>query len=302
MSPTSLCYATSSLQPYRLTDLETGEKSTLHICLVPNGGGWNCSASRKLRYLSKNARDQTTGCGDGEEGEYSGVITHQSLVGETASARAKNSPLTAARCLGQVSEYHRAARIHVRRRGEAHVIWRLSPHILLHSGSKHNLTLSLPPNKGRIPLGHPSLLTIATDNALTKHADLVSQSARQVHPCRCTYTHPCTPRYAHCMYVLGSAEGAQSEMMDAALKAARRSITVVRLNQRDPVVHGRTKQSALFPSIRDRTAYGIPVTKCIVVGCVVVCTGVGRQGKQAKLPGYERTRTVLILMGIARIE
>jgi len=44
----------------------------------------------------------------------------------------------------------------------------------------------------------------------------------------------------------------------------------------------------------------ISVTKCIVVESVVVCTGVGRQRKQAKLPGYERT--VLILMGVARIE
>ncbi|OJA10439.1 hypothetical protein AZE42_06189 [Rhizopogon vesiculosus] len=46
---------------------------------------------------------------------------------------------------------------------------------------------------------------------------------------------------------------------------------------------------------------GIPVTTHIVVGSVVVCTGVGRQGKDSKLPGYESTRTVFILMGVARI-
>ncbi|OAX35763.1 hypothetical protein K503DRAFT_345571 [Rhizopogon vinicolor AM-OR11-026] len=68
-----------------------------------------------------------------------------------------------------------------RRRDEVHFIWRLSPHVLLHSGSKHHSTLSLSPNKGRIllvdDLGHPSLLTIATYNALMKHADLISQTS-----------------------------------------------------------------------------------------------------------------------------
>lgn len=33
----------------------------------------------------------------------------------------------------------------------------------------------------------------------------------------------------------------------------------------------------------------------------MVCTGVGRQGKEVKLPGYERSRTLVILMGVARL-
>ena len=32
-----------------------------------------------------------------------------------------------------------------------------------------------------------------------------------------------------------------------------------------------------------------------------VCTGVGRGGKEVKLPCYERSRTLVILMGIARL-
>lgn len=33
----------------------------------------------------------------------------------------------------------------------------------------------------------------------------------------------------------------------------------------------------------------------------MVCTGVGRRGKEVVLPGYERGRTLVILMGVARL-
>ena len=33
----------------------------------------------------------------------------------------------------------------------------------------------------------------------------------------------------------------------------------------------------------------------------MVCTGVGRGGKEVKLPGYERGRTTVVLMGVARL-
>ena len=33
----------------------------------------------------------------------------------------------------------------------------------------------------------------------------------------------------------------------------------------------------------------------------IVCTGVGRKGKDVLLPGYVRSRTVIILMGVARL-
>ena len=86
------------------------------------------------------------------------------------------------------------------------------------------------------------------------------------------------------------------------------------LNQGDLVVHSRAEKRCSFPSIPDRTSCGsrsalaapiftgVPVTKRIVVESVVVCIGVGRQGKQAELPSYERTRMVLLLIGVARIE
>ncbi|OAX33343.1 hypothetical protein K503DRAFT_529801 [Rhizopogon vinicolor AM-OR11-026] len=153
-----LCYF--SFAGILSADLETGNKRVLHIGLTPNGEGWNCLASWKLRHLAKNASHQT-GRGDDEEGEYGGVTTDQHLVGDTASARVFSQPHYV---LARLASTHRAARIHVRRRDEVHVIWRLSPHVLLHPGSKHNLTLSLPPNKGRILLvdsgiGYPFLCT-----------------------------------------------------------------------------------------------------------------------------------------------
>lgn len=46
---------------------------------------------------------------------------------------------------------------------------------------------------------------------------------------------------------------------------------------------------------------GLPVTQRGVAESFIVCTGVGRGGKGVKLPGYERSRTVVILMGVARL-
>lgn len=45
----------------------------------------------------------------------------------------------------------------------------------------------------------------------------------------------------------------------------------------------------------------IPVTQRGVAESVVVCTGVGRGGREVKVPGYERERTVVMLMGMARL-
>ena len=47
---------------------------------------------------------------------------------------------------------------------------------------------------------------------------------------------------------------------------------------------------------------GIPVTQRGAAESFIVCTGVGRGGKGVKLPGYERSRTLVILMGIARLD
>lgn len=45
----------------------------------------------------------------------------------------------------------------------------------------------------------------------------------------------------------------------------------------------------------------MPVTQRGVSESVIVCTGVGRSGKEVSLPGYRRDRSLVILMGVARL-
>lgn len=49
------------------------------------------------------------------------------------------------------------------------------------------------------------------------------------------------------------------------------------------------------------TFAGIPVTQRGAAESLVICTGVGRNGKSISLPSYERSRTLVILMGVARL-
>jgi uroporphyrin-III C-methyltransferase len=89
------------------------------------------------------------------------------------------------------------------------------------------------------------------------------------------------------------------------------------LKQGDPVVYGRAGEEVLYfrahgfeplviPGVSSALAAptfaGIPVTQRGVAESLIVCTGVGRQGKEVQLPGYERGRTVVILMGVARLQ
>ncbi|KAG2140173.1 tetrapyrrole methylase, partial [Suillus clintonianus] len=114
----------------------------------------------------------------------------------------------------------------------------------------HNLTLSLPPRKNHILLvgsgpGHPSLLTIATHtDALTKYADHVLSD--KLIPAAVLALIPQTVDVRIARKFPGNAEGAQSEMMDAAVEAARRGLTVVRLQQGNPVVHVHVGKELLF--------------------------------------------------------
>ncbi|KAG6873078.1 hypothetical protein C0992_009127, partial [Termitomyces sp. T32_za158] len=175
------------------------------------------------------------------------------------------------------------------------------------------------PRKGRILLvgsgpGHPSLLTLATHTALTKMADLVLSD--KLVPDAVLALIPKTVQIRIAKKFPGNAEGAQMEMMEAAIEAAQRGLTVVRLKQGDPVVYGRAGEEVLYfrshgfepvviPGVSSALAAptfaGIPVTQRGVAESFMVCTGVGRKGKDVQLPGYERARTLVILMGVARL-
>jgi uroporphyrin-III C-methyltransferase len=90
----------------------------------------------------------------------------------------------------------------------------------------------------------------------------------------------------------------------------------VQLKQGDPTVYGRAGEEVLYfrqhgfesivvPGVTSALAgpifAGIPVTQRGVAESVVVCTGVGRAGKDVRLPAYERARTLVVLMGVARL-
>ena len=55
-------------------------------------------------------------------------------------------------------------------------------------------------------------------------------------------------------------------------------------------------------AIAGPTFAGIPVTQRGVAESMILCTGVGRQGKPSRLPGYVRSRTLVLLMGVARLD
>ncbi|KAG0697733.1 uroporphyrin-III C-methyltransferase [Suillus ampliporus] len=335
---------------HRFADLSTGGKSALQVGVTTNGEGCRLAGRvrreivsvlpkevagavrqvGKLRHLAKNTDDQIEGDGEGDEGEDSGVTTPNRPVPSWRNSAAESKEESSRRRMkwvAQVSEYWPIARLASMSEDEMKVILsgdcpQTTPSYSIQApieSSLHKLTLSPPPRKGRILLvgsgpGHPSLLTIATHNALTKHADLVLSD--KLVPAAVLALIPETVEVRIARKFPGNAEGAQSEMMDAAVEAARRGLTVVRLKQGDPVVYGRAGEEVLFfrahgfeplvvPGVSSALAApifaGIPVTQRGVAESVVVCTGVGRQGKEVKLPGYERARTVLILMGVARI-
>ena len=199
----------------------------------------------------------------------------------------------------------------------------------------HGLPLS-PPHRGRIFLvgsgpGHTSLLTVATHAALTKHAQLVLSD--KLVPAAVLALVPSGVEVRIARKFPGNADGAQNELMEAAIEAARRGLTVVRvggesasctahsdarlqLKQGDPTVYGRAGEEVLYfrahgfepivvPGVSSvlagPTFAGIPVTQRGAAESFVVCTGVGRAGKEVKLLGYERSRTLVILMGVARL-
>lgn len=93
-----------------------------------------------------------------------------------------------------------------------------------------------PPPKGRILLvgsgpGHPGLLTMATHNALTKHADLVLSDKLVPEAVLALIPEGVEVKIAR--KFPGNADGAQNEMMEAAVEAANRGLTVVRVSNFD---------------------------------------------------------------------
>ena len=111
-----------------------------------------------------------------------------------------------------------------------------SPTMGLSGGSQHLLNAETPPCKGRIFLvgsgpGHPSLLTVAARDALTKYADLVLSD--KLVPAAVLEIIPSHVQVRIARKFPGNADGAQMELQEAAVEGARQGLTVVRVS-----VHG----------------------------------------------------------------
>ena len=192
----------------------------------------------------------------------------------------------------------------------------LNPSLPHHEGIEES---QHPSRTGKIYLvgsgpGHPALLTVAALHALRTATTALSD---KLVPSEVLALIPSTTNLHIARKFPGNAEGAQSELMQLALDAARRGETVVRLKQGDPFVYGRGGEEVLFfrqhgfesvviPGVSSALAgplmTGIPVTQRGVADSLVVCTGVGRAGKSVTLPGYLKSRTLVVLMGVARIK
>lgn len=180
--------------------------------------------------------------------------------------------------------------------------------------SHHSLALSQPMKTGRVLLvgsgpGHPSLLTLTTHDALTRAVDLVLTD--KLVPAGVLALIPPHVEVRVARKFPGNAEGAQQELMDFTLEGARAGRTVVRLKQGDPALYGRVGEELLFlrshgvdilivPGISSALAAPllaqIPVTQRGAADSLAVCTGVGRGGAKGRIPGYERGRTLVLLM------
>lgn len=186
--------------------------------------------------------------------------------------------------------------------------------------SRHALRLGAGTEKGRVFLlgsgpGHPGLLTVAAHHILTSPETDLILSDKLVPTSVLALIPESTPLVIAKKFP-GNAEGAQSELIALAKDATQQGKTVVRLKQGDPYVYGRGGEElvafreagiecAVIPGISSALAgpllVNIPVTQRGAADSLVLCTGVGRGGRRVSLPGYERGRTLLILMGVARL-
>ncbi|KAJ9608392.1 uroporphyrin-III C-methyltransferase [Cladophialophora chaetospira] len=187
------------------------------------------------------------------------------------------------------------------------------------SDTTSNLFPSLPARKGTITLagsgpGHPSLLTIATKTAIeTAHFIL----ADKLVPAEVLALIPRRTRVHIARKFPGNADAAQDEMHELALETMKQDKDVLRLKQGDPYLYGRGAEEVTFfrergfevrviPGITSALSAAmfadIPVTHRAVADQVVICTGTGRKGAAPEPPSFRKSKTVVFLMALHRLE
>ncbi len=185
------------------------------------------------------------------------------------------------------------------------------------AGSLDHVTA--PTRKGTITLagsgpGNPDLLTLAALNAI-KSADFIL--ADKLVPADVLALIPRRTPVHIARKFPGNADAAQEEMHQLALDSISLGKHVLRLKQGDPYLYGRgAEEVAFFRShgFKTRVIPGvtsslsgplfaeIPVTHRSVADEVLVCTGTGRKGAAPDPPVYKRSRTVVFLMALHRLE
>lgn len=188
-----------------------------------------------------------------------------------------------------------------------------------HHESVQQAVAALKTKKGTITLagsgpGHASMLTVATHEAIQSAqyilADkLVPAEILELIPRR-------TPVHIARKFP-GNADAAQDEMHELALAAMKEGKEVLRLKQGDPYLYGRGAEEVIFfrergfqvrvlPGITSALSAplfaGIPVTHRAVADQVVICTGTGRKGAAPDPPSYRKSKTVVFLMALHRLE
>lgn len=167
--------------------------------------------------------------------------------------------------------------------------------------------------------GHPSLLTVATRNAI-QAADLIL--ADKLVPSAVLDLIPRRTPVHIARKFPGNADAAQEELLSTALAAAREGKLVLRLKQGDPFIYGRGgEELAYFRAADERLAApgavvvlpgvtsalsaplfaAIPATQRDVADQILICTGTGKKGKPPAPPEYVASRTVVFLMALHRI-
>jgi uroporphyrin-III C-methyltransferase len=245
---------------HRFADVATNAPSPLQIGVTANGQGCRISgrvrrdivaalpkevgaAASVIGRLRRRAKEegfgygeQNAGCGREEavEDATPNLPVPQRSVAESDVEVSKRRM----RWVSQISEYWSFSRL--AGMTEEDIDKMLSGDLGLGSSSTtdlpgtshHALNLETPPHRGRIFLvgsgpGHPSLLTVATRDALTKHADLVLSD--KLVPAAVLEMIPSNVQVQVARKFPGNADGAQIELQEAAVDAARRGLTVVRV-------------------------------------------------------------------------
>jgi uroporphyrin-III C-methyltransferase len=246
---------------HRFIDTATNTPSPLQIGVTANGQGCRISgrirrdivaalpkevgaAASAIGRLRRRAKEEGFDCGEGngsdgreeavEEATPNLPVPQRSVAESDVEVSKRRM-----RWVSQISEYWSFSRL--ARMKEEDIDNLLSGDLGLGSSStttpsrtsQHQLNLETPPQKGRIFLvgsgpGHPSLLTVATRDALTKYADLVLSD--KLVPAAVLEMIPSHVQVQIARKFPGNADGAQMELQEAAVEAARRGLTVVRVS------------------------------------------------------------------------